>query len=165
MARLPSLGPRGEGWVLLQAVLLVLVVAAAWSLGPDWSGPLRLAGYAAGVTFLAIGLFLILRGVSDLGRARTPVPRPREGGELVETGIYAVVRHPIYTAIVLIVVGLWMRKPTIVIFLGTIAVIGFLRAKVEFEETLLVERYPDYAAYRERTWGLIPFMGKRPHRR
>src|SRR4051794_14739792 len=84
MTRLPTLGPRGEGWVLIQAVLIVLVVAAAWSLGPDWTGPLRFLGIALGVALITGGLLFIVRGVLDLGGAFTPVPRPRDDGELVE---------------------------------------------------------------------------------
>lgn len=160
MARLPSLGPRGEGWVLLQAVLLVLVVAAAWSLGPDWSGPLRLAGYAAGVTFLAIGLFLILRGVSDLGRARTPVPRPREGGELVETGIYAVVRHPIYTGLMLAALSAAVIDASLIALALSGCLVVALWLKSMVEEQWLAQRYPGYAAYRARTGRFLPRVGR-----
>jgi len=95
MTRLPSLGPRGEGWVLIQGVLLVLVAAAGWSLGPDWSGPLGLAGTIVGIVLIAGGFVLAFRGAVDLGGALTPLPRPRARAELVDTGVYALVRHPI----------------------------------------------------------------------
>src|SRR4029453_239411 len=96
MTRLPSLGPRGEGWVLIQGVLLVVVVAAGWFLAPDWSGPLRLGGTVVGVVLITGGIVLAFRGVVDLDSPLTPLPRPRDGAELVETGAYAFVRHPIY---------------------------------------------------------------------
>jgi protein-S-isoprenylcysteine O-methyltransferase Ste14 len=37
----------------------------------------------------------------------------------------------------------------------------FLAVKVRFEEQLLVARYPDYIAYRQRSWGLVPWRGTR----
>jgi protein-S-isoprenylcysteine O-methyltransferase Ste14 len=90
MTPLASLGPRGEGWVLIQGVLLVAVAAAGWLLGPDWSGPLQLAGTVVGIVLITGGIVLAVRGVIDLGGALTPLPRPREGAELVETGAYVV---------------------------------------------------------------------------
>jgi len=36
-------------------------------------------------------------------------------------------------------------------------VIVFLAVKVRLEEELLLARYPEYATYRARTWGLIPW--------
>jgi len=76
MTRLPALGPRGEGWVLIQIVLLVLVATAGWAFGPDWSGPLRFAGIIAGILLIAGGVLLGVRAVADLGSALNPLPRP-----------------------------------------------------------------------------------------
>jgi protein-S-isoprenylcysteine O-methyltransferase Ste14 len=162
MTRLPSLGPRGEGWVLLQVVLIVLVAAAAWSLGPDWSGPLRLAGYAAGILSLGAGLFLIFRGATDLGKAMTPAPRPREGGELVETGIYGVVRHPIYTGLILAAFGGALMQASLVSVGLTLCLVLILWLKSTVEERWLELRYPGYAAYRARTGRFIPRVRRSP---
>jgi protein-S-isoprenylcysteine O-methyltransferase Ste14 len=94
MTRLPSLGPRGEGWVAIQGVLLV-IAAAAGLLGPAWTGPLRVATSVAGVGLVAAGGALAVRGLRDLRDALTPLPYPRADAELVETGVYRLVRHPI----------------------------------------------------------------------
>jgi len=67
MTDLPSLGPRGEGWVLIQGVLLLLVAAAGWSLGPDLSGPVRLVA-------LITGIALIASGMSSVGAPTSAVP-------------------------------------------------------------------------------------------
>jgi protein-S-isoprenylcysteine O-methyltransferase Ste14 len=159
MTRLPSLGPRGEGWVLLQVVLIVLVVAAAWSLGPDWSGPLRVAGFAAGILSLASGLFLIFRGATDLGTALTPVPRPREAGELVETGVYGVVRHPIYSGLILAALGGALMQASLAALGLTLCLVLVLWLKSTVEERWLELRYPGYDAYRARTGRFIPRVG------
>jgi protein-S-isoprenylcysteine O-methyltransferase Ste14 len=49
-----------------------------------------LLGYAA---------WMGLGGVRSLGGNLTPLPAPREGGELVATGIFARVRHPLYASV------------------------------------------------------------------
>jgi protein-S-isoprenylcysteine O-methyltransferase Ste14 len=159
MTRLPSLGPRGEGWVLLQVVLIVLVAGAAWSLGPDSSGPLRLVGYAAGILSLGAGLFLIFRGATDLGTALTPVPRPREGGELVETGVYGVVRHPIYSGLTLAALGGALMQASLAALGLTLCLVLVLWLKSTVEERWLELRYPGYDAYRARTGRFVPRVG------
>ena len=58
--------------------------------------------------------------------------------------MYSRFRHPIYTAILLLVIGLFLRKPTLLVAIGSVAVVIFLAVKVRFEEQLLVARYPDY---------------------
>ena len=159
MMDLPSLGPRGEGWVLIQGVLLALVAAAGWSLGPDWSGPVRIAGVVLGIALIASGIALIVRGVRDLGSAMTPLPRPREDAELVETGAYALVRHPIYGGLILAAFGWAIVEASIVAVLLAAALATFFRLKSMREERWLEKRYPDYAAYRARTRRFIPWVG------
>ena len=160
MTHLPSLGPRGEGWVLLQGVLLVGVVAAGWSLGPDWFGPLRLAGVVVGIVLITGGSVLAFRGVVDLGGALTPLPRPRDGAELVETGAYAVVRHPIYGGLILAASGWAIVQASVVAIALAVVLAAFFRVKSAREEAWLQQRFPDYAAYRARTRRLIPWPGR-----
>ena len=157
MTRLPTLGPRGEGWVLIQGVLLVVVAAAGWSLGPDWSGPLRLAGIVVGIVLITGGIALAVRGAVDLGGALTPLPRPRDDAELVETGAYAFVRHPIYGGLILAAFGWAIVQASIVAVALAVVLAAFLRVKSMREEAWLEQRFPAYAAYRARTRRLIPW--------
>ena len=157
MTRLPSLGPRGEGWVLIQGVLLVVVAAAGWSLGPDWSGPLRLASIVVGIVLIAAGMVLAVRGAIDLRGALTPLPRPRDGAALVETGVYSFVRHPIYGGLTLAGFGWAIGQASIVAVALAVALAVFLRVKSAREEAWLEQRFPAYAGYRARTRRLIPW--------
>ena len=160
MTRLPSLGPRGEGWVLIQGVLLVVVAVAGWSLGPDWSGPLQLAGAIVGIVLITGGIVLAFRGVIDLGGALTPLPRPRDGAELVETGAYAYVRHPMYTGLILAGFGWAILQASIVAVALALVLAGFLLVKSAREEAWLERRFPAYVAYRARTRRLVPWPGR-----
>ena len=163
MTRLPTLGPRGEGWVLGQGILLVLVAAAGWSLGPDWSGPLRVVGAVIGGAMIVGGMVLAVRGIIELGGALTPLPRPRDGAPLVETGVFAVVRHPIYGGLILAAFG-WAIIRASLVAVGLAALLAaFFRLKSAREEAWLQQRYPGYAAYRARTNRFVPWFG-RPRR-
>ena len=53
----------------------------------------------------------------------------------------------------------WLTVAGAIPLAGTLAVL--LLAKARFEERLLLARYPEYAEYRRRTWGVIPGMGRR----
>jgi protein-S-isoprenylcysteine O-methyltransferase Ste14 len=157
MSRLPALGPRGEGWVVLQAVLLALVAVAGLA-GPAWDGTARLVTSLLGAALLAAGLLLAFRGLVDLREALTPLPHPRAGASLVDTGSYRLVRHPIYGGIVLGAAGYGLVTASPLALVGAAALLGFFRLKSGREEMWLEQRYPGYPAYRTRTRRMIPFL-------
>ena len=53
------------------------------------------------------GAVLVVLGIGELqrGQAMTPLPRPRDDGRLVESGVYRLVRHPIYGGLIVGAVG------------------------------------------------------------
>jgi len=159
MSGLPDLGPRGEGWVVLQAVLLV---AVAWT-GVDGRGaiatPLAWLVAGLGLGLLVAGAVLALRGARDLGRNLTAVPRPRPGSELVESGIYARVRHPIYGGVILGSLGWSLALASLLALPFVAALAVFLDLKSRREEVWLRERFTGYDAYAARTRRLIPWVG------
>jgi len=158
MSHLPALGPRGEGWVAIQVVLLV-AIAAAGLLGPAWSGAVRVVSSVVGLGLVIAGLVLAVRGMVDLRDALTPLPYPRDGAELIETGVYARARHPIYGGLIVGAFG-WGWLTASVVALGlAVALLAFFEAKSRREEVWLVERFPGYPAYRARTRRLIPWIG------
>ena len=61
MTSLPSLGPRGEGWVVAQIVAIAAVITTARS-GPDWRGRRRAVTSIAGVALMAAGTLLGVGG-------------------------------------------------------------------------------------------------------
>ena len=157
--RLPSLGPRGEGWVAIQAVLLAAIAAAGWWLGPDWSGPLRSGAILAGIMALASGAILVVKGLVDLGGSLTPLPHPRDDAELVETGVYGLARHPIYGGLTLGAVGWSLVQASLAGIVASAMLLAFFTLKSSREEAWLMERFPGYASYRTRTRRFIPWVG------
>jgi protein-S-isoprenylcysteine O-methyltransferase Ste14 len=157
VSRLPSLGPRGEGWVGLQAILLVLV-GISGTLGPTWDGDPRLATSLAGAILLAAGGLLATRGLTDLRDALTPLPHPRPDASLVEHGAYRLVRHPIYGGIVVGAAGFGLVTASPAALVGAGILLAFFDLKSRREETWLEARYPAYPAYRRRTRRLLPFL-------
>ncbi len=154
---LPSLGPRGEGWVILQVVLIVATAAAGiWgSPWPPAATPWRQLGAAVvGVP----GLALAVGGALNLGRQLTPLPRPVEGGGLRDRGAYALARHPMYGGVLLLLLS-WALTTSPLALAPVALACPFLEAKRRMEEAWLVQHHPGYADYRGRVrWRLIPFV-------
>jgi protein-S-isoprenylcysteine O-methyltransferase Ste14 len=141
-----------------QLVLIGLVVVLGLpGLRNLWGGgAIGWLWFALGAGALVIGAWLLLRAFVDLGPSMTPFPRPRTDGRLVNSGIYARLRHPIYAGLILGSLG-WSaltRSPAALVVALVLA--AFLDAKARREEAWLLDRYPPYAAYRLRTKRFLP---------
>ncbi|HEX6491499.1 MAG TPA: isoprenylcysteine carboxylmethyltransferase family protein [Gaiellaceae bacterium] len=148
-SRLPELGRRGEGWVLLQSLLLVCIVATGFT-GVYW--PRGVEGVLAvlGLVVALIGLSLLLVAALSLGASLTVLPKPRERGGLVQSGIYRAVRHPVYGAVLLLALG-WSLAESPLGLIPTLLLAIVFDLKARLEEAWLQERHPDYALYRKQT--------------
>lgn len=157
MPELPRLGERGGGWVVLQFALMAAILVLG-VVGPGWPDGARWWLKGAGVLVAFAGALVFVKAGRALGSGLTPFPRPPTGGELVETGPYAVVRHPIYSGGVLFAAGISLAlSPWALAATGALALVWALKARVE--ERLLHERYAGYAEYSSRTrHRLIPFV-------
>ena len=155
-SRLPALGPRGEGWFLLQLVFLALIVAAGLLFPANWSGAPRFAAAVAGGALILGGIALLFRGVRDLDRSLSPMPRPNDDAVLITDGIYRRIRHPIYAALILLGFG-WGLVMASWAALGIAVVLALvLDLKARREEVWLRERFPGYSAYAARTHRFVP---------
>jgi protein-S-isoprenylcysteine O-methyltransferase Ste14 len=138
----PMSNQRGERWVAVQLALFVLIVAT-WFVGPR--------GSALGFVPAAIGFVLAAWGMRTLGRSLTPMPVPKADGELVQSGPYRFLRHPLYVGGTLFFAGLSLVFSLYGLVLS--AVLGlFWILKARYEERVLRERFPEYAEYQARTW-------------
>lgn len=156
-SRLPALGPRGEGWVAIQVVLIVALAVAA-VLGPEWpdaiEAPLLGAAFVVGLA----GAVLFLGGLFHLGAQLTPFPKPVEGGALREDGLYALARHPIYGGGVLLALA-WSLATSWLALAPTLLLALLFEAKSRREEHWLVEHHPGYEDYRRRVRRrFVPFL-------
>ena len=156
MSQLPSLGERGEGWVTGQLLLLAAVGVAGVVDRPDWDGTALTLTTLAGVGLVVLGLVVGLVGVRDLGLSLTPLPRPKDGANLVEEGIYGWIRHPLYAGLVLGALGWALFAASLLALAFTAALAVFLDLKSRREEVWLRERYPRYRMYARRVRRFVP---------
>ncbi|TVR30250.1 MAG: isoprenylcysteine carboxylmethyltransferase family protein [Nitriliruptor sp.] len=142
------------GWLLVAVQAILIVALILLPPGSLWPTPTWVVGTSWAISVLggAWAVWAALR----LGDRLTPTPVPRDGGELRTDGPYAHVRHPIYTGVLLIVVGITLRNGSASALLLAVVTVGFFHAKADFEERLLAERFPDYRAYAADTPRFVP---------
>ncbi len=77
--------------------------------------------------------------------------------ELVRTGPYRLLRHPIYTAVLGLCLGTALVNRQVHAVVGVAMVVGAYWRKIRLEEAKLREAFgPEYDRYRRQTWGMIP---------
>jgi protein-S-isoprenylcysteine O-methyltransferase Ste14 len=103
-----------------------------------------------------VGGYFGIAGVFVLGKNRTPFPQPRAGSELVQHGIYARVRHPLYTSVMLASLGWALIWQSVAAFVAALTLIPFFLAKARREERWLREQFPGYADYERRVPRFVP---------
>lgn len=156
MSRLPSLGPRGEGWVALQLLLLLGIVAAAMALPLPVDQTVEQLGRVVGLSLLIGGLVVFALGVVTLGSSLSPLPAPLPSAQLVDRGIYRFIRHPIYAGLVLAALGGSIYAASLVALALSVILAVVLDLKARREEEWLRERFAGYAVYAARTKRFIP---------
>lgn len=124
-----------------------------------WTVAPTTATNVLGFVFLGVSGLIFLVTVQTMRRLGKPEKGWEETTTLVETGIFSVVRHPIYFSSLLAVLGVFLLKIFLVSVVVTPAagVLFFLSAR--WEDTYNERKFgPAYAEYRKRTRLFVPFL-------
>ena len=138
--------------VSLQFIALVIIVVA---FVPSllWQNTML---QIIGSTLVAMGIALGTWAAISFRQKIRIMPSPANTGFLVTGGPFAYIRHPMYSALLLASIGLFLAYPTIA-RLAAMVVLGLvLMAKMNYEERMLQERYTGYDAYRAHTGRIFP---------
>jgi protein-S-isoprenylcysteine O-methyltransferase Ste14 len=142
----------------LAAVLLGVPRIALPVLG-DRFLPMTPWPFWAGAALTAGGLLFAVWARRHIGMNWSGIVTVKEGHELVTSGPYAIVRHPIYTGLLLALVGSALARTE---WRGIVAVViasWALWRKLRIEERWMREQFGEaYEAYRSRVAALIPFL-------
>ena len=104
------------------------------------------------------GLAFLVAGATALGGSLSPFPVPSKAGHALKTdGVFAQVRHPMYTGLLLSSFGLSLASGSFARLLFTAALGWVLNTKADVEERSLQELYPgEYARYKADVPRLVP---------
>ena len=150
----PESPKKFQAWsyVLIQALLLALLVFLRQSVGPQVHRFLVL-----GNLMQWLGILGVLMSAWNLRRSLTVVPLPREDGKLSTSGLYRYVRHPMYSSVLLLALGVSLHAGSAVKYLLVICLYVLFSMKSVYEEKYLTLKYPEYAEYSARIPRFIPF--------
>jgi protein-S-isoprenylcysteine O-methyltransferase Ste14 len=159
-----------EGW-LISVILGALIAAHVGSLALWLAHPpaldfarveLPVVARASGYAVIVAGLLLSAWVHATLGRFFNPTIRLREDHELIDHGPYARVRHPMYSAIALLVIGDSLVAQNALVFgAGGTMLFWLIVVRTPIEERVLAERFGDrWTRYVARTGRVLPALGR-----
>jgi protein-S-isoprenylcysteine O-methyltransferase Ste14 len=150
-----------------RAAYRIPIIAGAILLwGPIWREewarnltPLTYYAHAIGAVLCVFGLGIAVWARRTLAGNWSSDVTFKQGHELIEGGPYRFVRHPIYTGLILMVIGMATAKGTAQAWLGVFfQCIGFW-IKLRQEETVMLQHFPnEYPSYMKRVKALVPFV-------
>ena len=82
----------------------------------------------------------------------------KQGHQLIKTGPYRFVRHPIYTGILLMCLAPTIQFGRMHCWLGVVIICVGLWIKLKQEEAVMLRHFPEYIDYRKEVKALVPFV-------
>ena len=104
--------------------------------------------YFIGFLIIIIAFIILLFAIKDLGRNLSPFPRPIENSNLVTTGIFRFMRHPMYYSLIFISFGVFITKLSIYYLFLSISLGLIMKFKIALEEQYLNNKFKNYLLYK-----------------
>ena len=104
--------------------------------------------YFLGILIILIAFIVMLVSIKDLGKNLSPFPRPIKNSNLVTTGIYRFIRHPMYYSLIFISIGFFIIKLSIYYLVLTISLALIIKFKIALEEKYLMNIFKNYKLYK-----------------
>ena len=149
---------KQKGVVALSGILFVASFILAgldfrfgWSSLPNW------ALWTSSIVFLlSYGMYAeVMRENEWLSRSIEVM----EGQKVVSTGLYGIVRHPMYTATIAMFLAMPLVMGSWWAFLVMVPYVVAIVTRIKDEETLLTKELEGYLEYKEKVrWKLIPYI-------
>ncbi|MGC8774726.1 MAG: methyltransferase family protein [Chlorobaculum sp.] len=156
-------GRRGEYLVVIQMVLVALYIfIPAWPdlRNGDLYQQLALLRWSALLIGIVVGAILGIGGSLNIRKYLTPLPYPVDNNQLVDSGVYALVRHPLYSAQLFATAGWAIFSLSLSHLIVTLVALIFFNYKASKEESWLMERHPEYREYASRVGKFMPGLGR-----
>jgi len=147
---------RGRILVAGQFLLIGLVALAP---GPEiwirsfWS-------LTSAFLFAGVGIALLIPAFRHLGSALRANPVPKPEAPLQTMGLYAKMRHPIYTGVLSLSLGISIFRATALSFFFLLLLVVLLNAKARWEENMLKSKHQGYSSYMAKVPRFLPRLGK-----
>ncbi len=98
---------------------------------------------------IVVASILIIFSLKELGKSISPMPRPKQNSKLITSGIYTILRHPMYYSLIVISIGFFMKSFTIYNLILTILLMFIISNKIKIEEEHLTKKFIKYNSYKK----------------
>ena len=118
---------------------------------------------SASVSYIAAVIFLLAYGLyAEVLRENAYLSRTisvQEGQQVIDTGLYSIVRHPMYAATLLLFLAMGLVLGSFVSFLILLAYLPLIVKRIRNEEAVLVRDLQGYKTYQNKVrYRLIPYI-------
>jgi protein-S-isoprenylcysteine O-methyltransferase Ste14 len=138
---------------LLLAVIFFVPTGAPPASTPSWILDL-------GSFIVWPGLGIVIFSIFKLGQSLTVSPIPTAKAELKTDGLYRWIRHPIYTGLMITTLGIALEAGSVSKLFFVAALMFLFDYKAKWEETLLIQRFPEYRSYMSTTGRFVPRLNR-----
>lgn len=148
--------PNMLEWLLvgIQLALFVLYFVSITAVDAFFIDVLKIVG---GVP-MVVGAVLIIWALLQQRLNISVFPSPKEDGYLVTTGVYKLVRHPIYAGILFLAFGYALYEQSFYKIIMAFLLFVLFELKSSYEEQLLIRKFPAYAQYKLNTGKFFPIQ-------
>ena len=103
-----------------------------------------------GILIILIASIVMLKAIIDLGGNLSPLPKPIAKGNLITSGVYRFMRHPMYYSLILISFGFFIINFSFYYLCLTISLTLLIKLKIILEEQYLNKKFKKYFLYKEK---------------
>ena len=155
--------PAASGILRALAFLMVIVLLSTtriplpWFYRQLWSSGIW--SFSMGAAVAVVGLLFAVWARQHLGSNWSSAVTIKQGHELITTGPYAVVRHPVYTGILTGFLGTAIALAQVRGVIGLVVIFVVFWSKLQTEEEWMRSQFGEtYATYAHQTSALVPYL-------
>ena len=112
-----------------------------------------------GSIFQSTAIFLAIWAGKELRKSKLSVfPELKVGAQLIKTGPYRVIRHPMYSSLLLFFLPTLLVGKGLVVIMVYFGLLITLIFKMKYEEKLLKYHFDEYEQYSKKSYHIIPFV-------
>ena len=109
-----------------------------------------------GLIIAGVGILIFMIAILQLNKNLSPFPTPKSNAQLIQSGLYKYIRHPIYTGILLGFTGYAVYLESIYKLAITLLLLIVFIIKSIYEEKKLTDRFSNYSLYKKTTGRFFP---------
>lgn len=139
------------------AVLFIFFLGS--TISPEYLFPKNQSSKAIGLIIATFGFLLAKLAFKPISFSEFLGIKPAKEEKLIKSGIYARMRHPLYTALILLLIGFLIFSPTYTNLVHVICIVIYLLIGVQYEEKRLTAHFgKEYEEYKKQTPMLFPTL-------